>query len=222
MNKLAFFLVVALSLVASLGWAQEYAFDHLNVDDGLSNSSVTSICQDSRGFMWFGTFQGLNKYDGYRITPYLANAKDSLALSDNTITCLYEDRQQNLWVGTHLGGLNRYDRKRDAFIRYTPESRPPYRLSANRVECVFEDSRGNLWVGTNYGLNMLDRATNTFRAFYHRPQDPAALNSNQVYAVIENDRREVLVLTNAGALNKYDFQTGRFSQVPVAGGNRFW
>ncbi|UYZ63099.1 two-component regulator propeller domain-containing protein [Hymenobacter weizhouensis] len=215
MNLPALFL--ALVLLASPACAQNYTFGHLSVDEGLTNSSVTSICQDSRGFMWFGTFQGLNKYDGYRITPYVANPQNPRALSDNTITCLYEDRRGTLWVGTHLGGLNRYDRAQDAFVRYTPASKPPYRLSASRVECVFEDRRGNLWVGTDYGLNLLDRATNSFRAFYHQPQDPGSINSNQVRAIIENDRREVLVLTGADALNRYNFRTGRFEQVPLPG-----
>jgi len=161
--------------------------------------------------MWFGTFNGLNRYDGYQVTSYLANPQDSLSLSSNVITCLYEDSQQNLWVGTRLGGLNRYDRRLDRFVHYTAEARAPYHLSANKVECIFEDSRGNLWVGTNRGLNLLDRATNSFRAFYHHPTEPGSLNSDQMYGVIENDRHQVLVLTNEPTLNQYDPRTRRFT-----------
>ena len=208
-----------LTLLAQLilllpAFSQGYVFEHLSVDDGLSNNSILSICQDRRGFMWFGTYHGLNKYDGYRVTPYLSDPADSLALSDNIVTCLYEDRRGNLWAGTRLGGLNRYDRARDAFVHYTPEGRPPYHLSANKVECIFEDSRGNLWVGTDHGLNLLDRATGTFRAFYARPGNPASLNSNQVYAVMENDRHELLVLTNVAGLNRYNPRNQRFEQLP--------
>lgn len=210
-------LVLLVHLVCRLpAFAQGYVFNHLSVDDGLSNNSVLSICQDSRGFMWFGTYHGLNKYDGYRITPYLSNAQDSLALSDNIITCLHEDRRQNLWVGTHLGGLNRYDRARDAFVRYTQESKPPYHLSANRVQCILEDSRGDLWVGTDFGLNRLDRATGAFRAFYARPGDSTSLNSNQIYSIVENDRHEILVLTNLDGLNRYNPRTGRFTRQPIS------
>ena len=196
-------------------FSQGYVFEHLTVDDGLSNNSILSICQDSRGFMWFGTYHGLNRYDGYHLTSYLSNPRDSLALSDNIVTCLHEDRQQNLWVGTHLGGLNRYDRNRDAFVHYSAESKPRYKLSANKIECIFEDSRGNLWVGTDYGLNLLDRATGTFRAFYARPGDRTTLNSNQVFAVTENDRHEILVLTNVAGFNQYDPRTRRFVQLPA-------
>lgn len=196
-------------------FAQSYVFDHLSIDNGLSNNSVLSICQDSRGFMWFGTYHGLNKYDGYRITSYLSNTRDPLAISDNVVTCLHEDRGHNLWVGTHLGGLNRYDRDRDAFVHYTQESKPPYHLSANRIQCLFEDSRGDLWVGTDFGLNLLNRATGGFRTFYARPGDTTALNSNQVYSITENDRHEILVLTNLGNLNRYNPRTGDFAQLPA-------
>ena len=197
------------------GFAQDYAFEHLTVDNGLSNNSILSICQDNRGFMWFGTYHGLNKYDGYHVTSYLSNPHDSLALNDNVVTCLYEDRRGNLWVGTHLGGLNRYDRNQDAFVHYTQASKLPYRLSANKVECIFEDSAGNLWVGTDHGLNLLDHATGTFRAFFARPGDSAALNSNQIYSVIENKRHEILVLTNVARLNRYDAANHSFTQLPT-------
>lgn len=197
------------------GFAQSYVFNHLSVDDGLSNNTVLSICQDSRGFMWFGTYHGLNKYDGYRFTSYLSNAHDPQAISDNIVTCLHEDRAQNLWVGTHLGGLNRYDRARDAFVRYTQESKPPYHLSANKIECILEDSRGNVWVGTDYGLNLLDRTTGAFRAFYSRPRDSTSLNSNQIYSIVENDQHEILVLTNVEGLNRYNPRTGSFTRLAV-------
>ncbi|MGI4832067.1 MAG: ligand-binding sensor domain-containing protein [Janthinobacterium lividum] len=218
MKRSALLALLALLVLFSPGFAQTYTFEHLSVDNGLSNNSVLSICQDSRGFMWFGTYHGLNKYDGYRVTSYLSNPHDSLALSDNVVTCLLEDRRHNLWVGTRLGGLNRYDRATDAFVHYTQESRRPYHLSSNKVECLLEDSQGNLWVGTDYGLNLLDRATGTFRAFYARPRDSTALNSNQVYAITENDRHEILVLTNVAGLNHYNPRTQHFTQLPNLAG----
>lgn len=210
-------ILVAWQFWALPGRGQSYSFSHLTVDNGLSNNSILSIMQDSRGFMWFGTYHGLNKYDGYRITPYLANAKDSSAISDNSITCLYEDRQHTLWVGTHLGGLNRYDRNQDAFIHYSSESRLPYRLSGNWVTSIFEDSKGRLWVGTDYGLNLLERGARTFRIFQHNPKDATTLNSSQVYAVTENEQGEILVLTSAEHLNRYQPATGTFAPANVGG-----
>lgn len=217
MNRIAFVFCLAFQYIIFPCYAQKYAFEHLTVDDGLSNSTVTSICQDSRGFMWFGTNHGLNRYDGYVFKAYLTNRQDSLSISDNNVSCLYEDSRKTLWVGTHSAGLNRYNRERDAFEHYTLNAHPPYRLSANEIECIFEDSRGNLWVGTNDGLNLFDQATHTFQIFQAHPNDPTALNSSQVYSIIENDRREVLILTSSGVLNRYSPRTGGFVQEPIAG-----
>ncbi|MBC8081865.1 MAG: hypothetical protein H7Z21_01525, partial [Hymenobacter sp.] len=216
MNRLIL-LLLAWQMGGAVSHAQPYSFSRLTVDDGLSYNSVISICQDSRGFMWFGTYHGLNKYDGHRITSYLANPRDSSALSDNSITCLFQDSRRTLWVGTRLGGLNRYDPDRDAFVRYSVESRPPYRLGGNRITCIFEDRRGRLWVGTEYGLNLLERGARTFRQFRHRPQDPTSLNDSYVYTVIENERGEVLVLTGAEQLNRYQPATGTFAAADVGG-----
>lgn len=214
MRRIALLILLQL-LAARPGFPQNYVFEHLSVDDGLSNNSVLSICQDSRGFMWFGTYHGLNKYDGYHITAYLSDARNPQAISDNVITCLYEDHAQNLWAGTHMGGLNLYNRARDSFAHYTQESKGAYHLSANKVQCILEDSRGNLWVGTDFGLNLLDRATGAFRAFYARPRDSTSLNSNQIYSITENDRHEIVVLTNVEGLNRYNPRTQRFEHPPV-------
>lgn len=214
MKRIALLLLT--QLLALVGLAQEVVFDHLTVDNGLSNNTVLSICQDSRGFMWFGTYHGLNRYDGYHLTTYLSSPGDPQALSDNVVTCLHEDRRQNLWVGTRLGGLNRYDRASDTFVRYTQDGRPPYRLSANKVECLLEDRQGNLWVGTDYGLNLIDGATHRCRAFYARPGDSTSLNSNQIYSVVQNEQGDILVLTNVNGLNRYDPRTQRFTHTAQA------
>src|ERR1700741_3115674 len=83
-------------------------FDHLGTEQGLSQSNVTCILQDSRGFMWFGTQDGLNKYDGYKITVYKKNAQSRQSLSHNFIQDIAEDRDGNLWIATWGGGLNKF------------------------------------------------------------------------------------------------------------------
>src|SRR5882757_9839465 len=92
-------------------------FSQLTTLDGLSQSTVNCILKDKFGFLWFGTQDGLNKYDGYTFTVYRNNPKDPRSIPDNQIKCIFEDRQSNLWIGTLGGGLCIYDRIRDAFIR---------------------------------------------------------------------------------------------------------
>ena len=84
----------------------------------MSQSSIFTIIQDKRGFLWFGTQDGLNKYDGYKFTVFKHNPSDSLSISDNWITSLYEDHLGNIWVGTSGGGLNRFDPITEQFQYY--------------------------------------------------------------------------------------------------------
>ena len=91
-------------------------FTHFNAKDGLSQNSVHSILQDSKGFLWIGTKDGINRYDGYGFKHYKHNYNDTLSLSDNFIRSIYEDKQERLWIGTEYGGLNFYNREKDKFI----------------------------------------------------------------------------------------------------------
>lgn len=192
----------------------EFAFDRISLDDGLSNRSVTAILQDHKGFMWFGTYHGLNRYDGHSIKTYYFNEYDSLSLGDNRITFLFEDKEKNLWIGTNLGGLNLYNRSHDSFIRYTRES-SDYSISSNRIESISQDSHGRLWLSTNAGLNLFDYQTKTFQVFEHHPNQPGSINSNQIFTVLEQKPDEVLVLTNAGALNLFAPQTQSFKSFQL-------
>ncbi|MEO5977154.1 MAG: two-component regulator propeller domain-containing protein, partial [Chryseolinea sp.] len=89
---------------------QDLQFEQLSTEDGLSQSNVICILQDSRGFMWFGTRNGLDKYDGYKFTVYKNDPNDSLSLSHNSVTDIVEDADGNLWIATNGGGLNKFDR----------------------------------------------------------------------------------------------------------------
>jgi ligand-binding sensor domain-containing protein len=130
-------LLVLLSWKTVIAQPSEFSFDHIGIEKGLSNLTVTSIFQDNRGFMWFGTFNGLNRYDGYEIKNYFHNPKDSTSLSDNRVTVVFEDNHKNLWVGTNVGGLNLYNRRQDNFYHFTKESSSKkYWISSNRIETI--------------------------------------------------------------------------------------
>ena len=120
------FLVFNFSLLSAQ--RANFKFERISVEHGLSQEIVRCILQDSQGFMWFGTNDGLNKYDGYKFTTYRHDPEDSTSLGSNNITALYEDHSGNLWIGTFEGGLNRYDRDKNDFTRYTINLYIPYKL----------------------------------------------------------------------------------------------
>src|SRR5882762_3878592 len=104
--------------------APRLRFTHLSNEQGLSNSTIETIFQDSRGFLWFGTRDGLNRYDGNEMVIYRNDPADSSSLSDNYIRCIYEDKDHHLWVGT-INGLNRFDPEKNDFVRFKHKDGDP-------------------------------------------------------------------------------------------------
>lgn len=152
MIKRLFFLVIVLTMHFGLQ-AQELSFSHLMTENGLSQNSIFAIARDSRGFMWFGSRFGLNRYDGNHFRLYKSNAADSSTLSDDYITALYSDSKGNLWIGTS-NGLNKFNPHKNTFERiYLNGSRP--KNEYNTISIIYEDHKKNLWIGTKNGLYLL-------------------------------------------------------------------
>jgi PAS domain S-box-containing protein len=200
----------ALAFIAPLVRAAErLAFQHLSIEDGLSQGSVLSILQDSRGFMWFGTEEGLNRFDGYGFTHFKVNSQDPTSLSNNTVWALVEDSQGALWAGT-LGGLNRYDREKERFIRYQHDPRNPRSLSHDSVYALCADRKGRLWIGTEGGgVNVYNPQTNSFIRYMNDPLNPRSLSHNAVYAIYE-DRTGALWFATQAGLDRFDQKTRAF------------
>ncbi|MDM8529686.1 two-component regulator propeller domain-containing protein [Anaerolineales bacterium HSG25] len=184
-------------------------FDHITVEDGLSNNLVASIVQDDTGFMWFGTFDGLNRYDGYEFKVYRHDPDDPDSLSNDQIRVLYKDRAGNLWIGTLSGGLNMFVQETEMFIRYQHNPDDPHSLSHDSIDSIFEDQSETLWVGTNGGLNRFDRQTGSFTHYQHDPDNPATIGHDIVYSIYE-DRAGVLWIGTEGGLNRFDRETETF------------
>jgi len=151
-------------------------FERLSLEQGLSQSSANCILQDSKGYMWFGTQDGLNKYDGYSFTVYRHDVLDSNSLSGAWVLSIYEDRAGALWIGTWGGGLNKFDRDTERFTRLVNDPKNPHSLSHNDVGSIYEDHAGMLWIGTSSGLNKFDRDTERFTHFVNDPQNPHSLS----------------------------------------------
>ena len=197
--------------------ASELIFDQLSLDEGLSQSSVFAIFQDSVGYLWFGTQDGLNKYDGYEITIYKPTLTGDRALSGNDIRAIYEDKYGHLWIGTNGWGLNRYDRKTDQFTHYQFNPRNQSSLGGNFVNVIFEDTFGNLWIGTDGGLNKYQENGDNFQRYRNVPGDATSLSSNNVLAILEDTHHDLWIGTGGGGLNKFDHEQDefqRFRNVP--------
>jgi PAS domain S-box-containing protein len=137
-------------------------FEHLTIDDGLTQNAGLAMLQDSQGYLWIGSQDGLNRYDGYSITQFKHDPDNPNSLGFNSIASLYEDSNGSLWVGTWGGGLNRFDPQTSTFTRYEPNPDNADAIINPIVAAVVEDGQGGVWVGTQGGLERLDPTTGKF------------------------------------------------------------
>jgi len=201
----------------------QLVFEQISVPQGLSQSIVTQIMQDRRGYLWLGTEDGLNLYDGYGFTVLRTDPDDPHSLSYNQITALYEDRSGVIWAGTFNGGLNRYLLEKNRFIRYRAEYRNPASLSHDLIYALVEDRAGRLWVGTDQGLNRMeqphgDAAAASFTRFFHDPADPGSPGDDHIRALAVDSTGNLWIGTGRGISLLPAAETGsarpRFTALP--------
>ncbi len=165
----------------------EPRFENISVKDGLPENSVLSIVQDHLGFMWFGTQNGLVRYDGYKMKVYSYIPNDSLSLSEGRVSALYEDKSGTLWAGT-LDGLNRFDRVTEKFRRFKIPT-DSFMNSSSTVLSMYEDTSRNFWIGTSSGLCLLNPKTGDFKHFYFRDRIYSDDIYNYLSDLIHKNRR---------------------------------
>lgn len=189
MKKNLFIYVFLLPLLV-IGQNQSMKFKHLSLEDGLSQSSITCIIKDSSGFMWFGTEDGLNKYDGSTFTTYQNVPDDSTSISNSYIYAIIEQENGFLWIGTK-NGLNHYNPNTEKFTRYILYPNESNSLSSNVVTALQIDHRGNLLVGTKYGLQIFNPNTGFAKATTSNNITP-----NFVVSIAQDKEENIWVLSS--------------------------
>jgi signal transduction histidine kinase/ligand-binding sensor domain-containing protein/CheY-like chemotaxis protein len=178
-------------------------FKHLTTNEGLSQSHITAIIKDKRGFMWFGSEDGLNKYDGYRFTHYKHDQDDHNSIADSYIKDLQEDRQGNFWVAT-ANGLDRFDRAGNTFVHYKNGS------PAEEFNDLFLDAQNRMWLGSSKGLHLFNPADGTFKTL-KLPVDPAhSVQSSYVTKITQDNQGRIWIGTEHG-LFRLDVSSGKFT-----------
>jgi len=204
--KYCLFILSTLFLCQNYTLAQN-KLQRISINEGLSQSTVHAILQDEEGFMWFGTHDGLNKYNGYEFEYYKNSFTDSNSISSNKITALAEDQEGNIWIGTNRG-LNKFDKKTQQFTRYSHLKNDKNTIASNIIRAIYIDSDDELWIATAKGLNKFTIATEEFQLYTTQNSD---LTDNTVVCMTEDTTGNIWVGTFNG-LNVLDKTTGAIKQ----------
>ncbi|MFD1314635.1 hybrid sensor histidine kinase/response regulator transcription factor [Namhaeicola litoreus] len=193
-------------------FSQGIRFKHLNINDGLSQNAVFAITQDKEGFMWFGTKDGLNKYDGYKFTVYQHDPNNQMSLDANYIKSLYCDKQGVLWVGTESGMLNRFDKKSNSFLRIKLPLADGSGDNHFEIKTINEDVSGNIWVGTRdnglFQISVSAKNTDDYQVEQiHNVKDGLyPLSHNTIRDIYADEKGYLWIGTNVG-LNRLNIET---------------
>ena len=198
-------------------------FENLDTDIGLSSSSCIDIFQDKEGYLWFGTIDGLNKFNGYDFKIYRPILNDSTSISSIRINAITEDNQGNLWIGTN-NGLNFLNKSTDKFSRINIFKQN--RLASNSNEVIntlfFDKSNNSLWVATNNGAVKIKIPKDHFEvknlniiSYLNNPADNTSLENNIVGNFVKDKNNAIWICTEGDFLNKYDEKSDRFERILI-------
>jgi ligand-binding sensor domain-containing protein/serine phosphatase RsbU (regulator of sigma subunit) len=181
------------------------------IADGLVGNRITALLQDSKGFLWIGTEDGLNRYDGARMVEYRHRPSDSLSLSDNLIQVLFESKDGNLWIGTRNGGLSKWERSTNHFMQYHADAGNKNSLPENDICGLLADKNGVLWIKSRNYLIRFNSQNNTFESYGHYA-NVFKHDDRYNYPIQMGDNGIIWVGTKDG-LNKFDTKTKTFTRI---------
>jgi len=198
---MSFFLIFITNIL--FAQTKRASFDRLTTKDGLSQNRIFCIAQDKLGFIWIGTEDGLNRYDGYKFKIYKNIPGDSTSLVSNFINAIYVSKKGDLWLGGNLGGLSKFNYDTESFDNYRNDHSNPNSISGNWVIGIDEDSRGNLWVETlRNGFNYFDIHN---KKFYHMENlvPPGYYVNDENFTFIHQDKTKHLWVGGSDKLYRF-------------------
>jgi len=195
---------------------QKISSENKKLVKGLSQNSIYCILQDSKGYMWFGTWDGLNMYDGYNFRVFKAGMTEAYAkLSNQTIQSLFEDNEGLIWVGTSKG-INSYNRKTGKFNSKFSIGNNDQDLLKDTIWCINQDNKGYIWLGTNFGLLRLNKKGGGVSRIIHSDNDPNSLKDNSVLCIFK-DNTGIFWIGSENGLDRFDpekMKISSYTDVP--------
>lgn len=200
----------------SLLLSQNYPvrFEHFSIAEGLSEVNVLCILQDKNGFLWVGTQDGLNRFDGYNFTVFKRDRRDKNSISGNYISCLLEDKNGKMWIGT-TEGLNRFNQD-GKFTRFKLQKQENDYYGGLNISTLFEDRIGNLWIGTHDGdVIKFEKTQDQSISISTRSNNVHHAGAASVNKIIEDKSGAIWIATNGEGLFKISKNSGKEKLVKI-------
>ncbi|MBK7379011.1 MAG: hypothetical protein IPJ03_08400 [Ignavibacteriales bacterium] len=221
-EKYLVILLVALSFIRLSAQSHSIRFKNLDVEQGLSQNMIRICFRIQKGFMWIGTWDGLNRYDGYNFKVYKHIDGDSASLITNKIGCLLEDHKGRLWIGTFGGGLSLFNRGEESFTNYVHNPNDRKSISGDQILSLFEDSKQRIWVGIrNGGVALIEEENSKtandnslkFINFLNDSSNPKSISGTGIMSITEDKSGSIWFGTNDGTLNKLIESNGKLEFI---------
>ncbi|PWA06110.1 hybrid sensor histidine kinase/response regulator [Flavobacterium psychrotolerans] len=198
-HYLLFLFLIFIGANIALAQNNHFFFKQISTDEGLSQSNIKSILQDSKGFMWFGTQDGLNRYDGYDFKVFKNDPDNPLTLSNNYVTDISEDKYGNILISNRLG-LDKFNRDTNKFTHYNLD------LEGSIINTIFQDRVGNIWLGTSNGFGLLN--TKIGKCKFFEREKKVRFGGCEVKKIIEDKEGNLWLATQHGLI-KFTYKTNR-------------
>ncbi len=178
----------------------QYRFKYLTVDQGLSNNRVKTISQDSQGFIWIATNDGIDKFDGQTVFTYRHDSLDSTTILSNDVNTIFQDSKNSLWIGSSEG-LNIYNSNLNIFNRFSHED---IDWPIGKVNAIAEDKEGRLWIGASSGLYAYNLNTLKIKYFSNKENNPRGIPQNQISRLLVDKKGNVWFSVRENGLCRYN------------------
>jgi len=207
------FFISAFNLLSGYSQNNSIVFSHFDINNGISDNWIKCIFKDPKGFIWFGTNSGLNRFDGYNFEIFQHELSDSTSIADNDINVITADKDGNLWIGTG-GGVSVLNCETFKFKKVNLI--PLYQSSCqdiNYITAMDTDTGGNILIGSHNGLFFFNQTNNSLRHIIVDGQ-PCSSQLNSITSIV-HDKEGFWIGTNGGGLNYFNRKTGRFKRFNV-------
>ena len=224
-SALGFFVLCVLPLEAAQSLAlhndDHITFTRYTSNEGISSNAVRTIIQDEKGFIWFGTWDGLNRFDGYAFKIYRPDKNNPYSISHSTVSDIQIGSDGILWIATLGGGLNKFDPDTERFYHYRNDPDNPETISTDNIHSLYLDKKGILWIGTfGKGLSRFDPQTEQFTHYHANASNPNSISGNMVIDIYEDKTGTFWISTHKNGINRFNPKTEVFNHFENESGKK--